>query len=471
MPRLVRELPRSWRTGVGLAAAVVLPMLSALALVPLRGRLNLVSDALLFLLGTVIVAFIGGLVPALVSAVASLALLNYYFTPPLHTWFIEDANNALALAVFVSVAVLVSSAVDLALRRSDQAARAAAESRTLAQLATGALGSDHAVSDMLERLREHIGLDAVVLEELAEGGWVVVAGSGDTPYGGPGPDAVMPATDAERLLLFGPEVRPRDRRLVRAFAAQVAASRERIRLHEQAKSNEALAEVNKMRTALLAAVGHDLRTPLAGAKAAVSGLLSGDVTLTDEDRRELLTGADSSLDKLAGLIANLLDMSRLQAGAMSVQLVPVEIEDVVAATLGELGPDGHRVLVDLPPGLPAVAADPGLLDRVLANVLANAVRYSPKGRPPTCTACDGDGRVRLSIVDHGPGIPEPRRGQVFQPFQRLGDTDNTTGLGLGLALSRGLTEAMGGRLDLETTPGGGVTMVLTLPVHRGEGDA
>jgi two-component system sensor histidine kinase KdpD len=147
---------------------------------------------------------------------------------------------------------------------------------------------------------------------------------------------------------------------------------------------------------------------------------------------------------------------------MSMHVQPTAVDEVVARALDDLGPEGRQVLVDVPEDLPPVLADPGLLERVLANVVANAVRYSPAGRAPALQASRLGGRVEIRVVDTGPGIPADARDRVFLPFQRLGDTDNTNGIGLGLALSRGLSEAMGGRLDPEETPGGGLTMVLTL---------
>jgi two-component system sensor histidine kinase KdpD len=218
-----------------------------------------------------------------------------------------------------------------------------------------------------------------------------------------------------------------------------------------------------MRTALLTAVSHDLRTPLASAKAAVTSLRSRDIRWTDEDRDELLATADESLDRLARLVNNLLDMSRLQAGALSVFPRPAGLEEIVARALDDLGPPGHDVVVDIPDSLPEVLVDPAILDRVIVNLTSNAIRYSPAGQPPLLTASALGDHVELRIADRGPGIPAPERESMFVPFQRLGDTDNTTGVGLGLALSRGLTEAMGGTLEPEETPGGGLTMVVSLP--------
>jgi two-component system, OmpR family, sensor histidine kinase KdpD len=206
----------------------------------------------------------------------------------------------------------------------------------------------------------------------------------------------------------------------------------------------------------------------------VTSLRSHDVQWANEDRDELLATADESLDRLAHLVDNLLDMSRLQAGALSVFPRPADLEEIVSRSLDDLGPSARDVMLEIPADLPEVQVDPGILERVIANVTANALRYSPGGSPPLLTASALGDRVELRIIDRGPGIPEADRNRVFVPFQRLGDTDNTTGVGLGLALSRGLTEAMGGTLEPEDTPGGGLTMAISLPAapapaHAGDG--
>ena len=452
----------------GYALAVVFPPLLTLSLTPFRGELNLVSDMLLFLLMTVVVSLVGGLAPALIAAVAGSMLLNYYFTPPLYTLSIQETNNTLALVVFILVATLVSSVVDLAARRTRQAARAAAESRTLANLAGSVLGGEDALVGMLERVRETFGLTSATLLEKADNQWQALASAGP-PCTRPGEaESDVPAGDGLILALRGRLLQAEDQRLVGAFAAQVAVVLDRIRLSQAAAEAEPLAEANKVRTALLAAVGHDLRTPLAAAKAAVSSLLSWDIDLAAEDRRELLLAADTSLDRLAALVDNLLDMSRLQAGAMSIDVQPTAVDEVMARALDDRGEDGRRVVVEPADDLPLVQADPGLLERVLANVVANALRYSPADAPPHLTSSRLGDRVEVRVVDRGPGIPPEHWDRVFLPFQRLGDTDNTTGVGLGLALARGLTEAMGGTLEPEETPGGGLTMVVSLRAVPGD---
>jgi two-component system sensor histidine kinase KdpD len=259
-------------------------------------------------------------------------------------------------------------------------------------------------------------------------------------------------------------VRDPDRRLLTAFAAQAAVVHEHAELSDAAAHAAVVAEADRTRAALLAAVSHDLRSPLASAEASVTSLRSDRVEWTDEARAELLETADESLDRLTKLIEDLLDMSRLEAGAMGVSLTPVALDELVPHVLDALGPDGGPVDVDVSETLPEAYADPVLLERVLVNLLGNAVRYSPAGRPPLLAASCHAGRVEIRVVDRGPGVPEERREHLFAPFQRLGDRDASAGVGLGLALSQGLTTAMGGTLTADDTPGGGLTMTVTLPL-------
>jgi two-component system sensor histidine kinase KdpD len=227
------------------------------------------------------------------------------------------------------------------------------------------------------------------------------------------------------------------------------------------------AEADRMRAALLVAVSHDLRSPLAAAAAAVSCLRSADLQLAAADQDELLATAEESLDLLSRLAATLLDATRLQAGARSVFPRPADLEEIIECSLAGLGPSGRSVRVDLSPGLPKVVADPPVMERVIANLTANALRYSPAGSPPLLTASARRGRIELRVIDCGPGVPEADRDRMFAPFQRLGDTDSTTGVGLGLAVSRSLTEAMRGTLQPAQTPGGGLTMTMSLPAASG----
>ena len=473
LPRARGGLTRR-RQLMGYLLAVALCPLLTLVLAGLRGQLNLISDVLAFLVAVIVVALVGGFVPAILVAIAGSLLLNYYFTPPLHLWTIAEANNALALGVFVVVALLVSSVVDRAARRTRQAARASAESELLVTTAGNVLRGQRALEALLDRVREAFGMASVTLLECgtipgtaAHGpttGWHAVAHSGEPPVARPSDaDAEVPVAETLVLALRGRSLPATDRRVLGAFAAYAAVALEQQRLAAEAAEARPIAEADRMRTALLAAVSHDLRTPLASAKAAVTSLRSHEVTWGQEDREELLATADESLDRLAHLVDNLLDMSRLQAGALSVFPRPAGLDDIVARALDDLGTPRAAVKVDIPDSLPEVRVDPAILERVIVNLAQNALRYSPAGTPPLLAASTLGDRVELRVVDRGPGIPRDQQDRMFVPFQRLGDTDNTTGVGLGLALSRGLTEAMGGTLDPEETPGGGLTMTLSLP--------
>ena len=463
--------PRRQIAGYVLAAALA-PLVTVI-LANMRTSLNLTSDVLAYLLAVIAVAVTGGFVPALLEAIVASLLLNYYFTPPIHEWTIAEANNALALGVFVAVALIVSWVVDIAARRTKQAARANAESELLVTTAGSILRGQGALDALLDQTREAFGMRSASLLECRGRGptadWAVVASAGDDPVRRPDDaDVDVPITDTLSLALAGRPLPAGDRRVLGAFAAYAGVALDQQRLAAQAEAAKPLAAADRMRTALLAAVSHDLRTPLASAKAAVTSLRSPDVRWDAADTEELLATADESLDRLTHLVENLLDMSRLQAGALSLFPRPSGLDEIVARALDNLDPLGRDITVEIPESLPAVYADPAILERVVVNLTENALRYSPAGKPPLITASSLGDRVELRVVDRGPGIPEEDRERMFVPFQRLGDTDNTTGVGLGLALSRGLTEAMGGTLTAEDTPGGGLTMTVSLPVAAGD---
>jgi two-component system, OmpR family, sensor histidine kinase KdpD len=475
LPSLGGGLTRRRRAQGFIVAATLLPVLTAL-LALARGSLNLVSDVLVFQLAVVVVALVGGLWPAIAAAVVGSALLNYYFVPPLYTFTINDRNNVLALTVFVLVAVLVSIVVDTAARRTREAARLTAESELLATTAGSILRGDAALPALMERVREAFGMTSVTLLERSEGpgsaaAWDLVAWVGDRALLRPGDgDSQVPAGPRLTLVLAGRTLSVEDQRVLGAFAAQAGTALEQTRLAEAAAAVEPLAAADRLRTALLAAVGHDLRTPLSAATAAVTSLRGSDVEWTPAERDELLANADTALARLARLVDDLLDLSRLQAGGMTVASQGFGLGEVVALAVDELGTEGHRVRAEIPEDLPEVLADPALVRRVVANLVANALRHA-KDTAPTVTASALGDVVELRVVDRGRGIPEADRERVFAPFQRLGDVDNSTGVGLGLALSRGLVEAMGGSIVPEDTPGGGLTMVVTLPAVGGDAAA
>ncbi|GAB6901656.1 sensor histidine kinase KdpD [Kineosporia succinea] len=466
-------LSRDRRLAGLFVATVGTAALTAL-LIRLRDRVSLDSDVLLYLAAVVIVALVGGLWPALVAVVLGTFLLNFFFAPPLHGVTIASGENVLALVVFLVVAMAVSATVDRAARRTREAAAARAEAETLSTLAGSVLRGAEPLPALLTQLRETFQFGGATLLQLRPDAapspdrqhdpdaWRVVASVG-RPLGAPGEgDAEVRVGEEVSLVLCGHPLAAEDRRVVQAFAHQAVVAMRQQQLSEEAAAAGPLAEVDRMRTALLSAVSHDLRTPLASAKAAVGGLRAPGVTFSAGDREELLASVEESLDRLTRLVDNLLDMSRLQAGALGVHPQPTSIAETVSMALDELGPDGRDVEVHLPEEFLEVTGDPVLIERVLVNLLRNAVRHSPPGSPPMIVVGAHAGEVETRVIDRGPGIPAQMWDDVFLPFQRLGDRDNGTGVGLGLALSRGLAEAMGGSLTPDTTPGGGLTMILTL---------
>ncbi|KUO17635.1 sensor histidine kinase [Streptomyces dysideae] len=468
-----------WLLGVGGPAVLTL------LLTHVDANLGLANNMLLFLSCTVAAALIGGLLPALASATVGSALLNWFFTEPYRTWIIADARNIVAIAVFFAVAVSVASVVDLAARRTHQAARLRAESEILSFLAGNVLRGETSLEELLERVRETFGMEsAAMLERESDVDPWTCAGRVGT--GGPvarpeDADVDMPVGDHMALAMTGRVLPAEDRRVLAAFAAQAAVVLDRRRLREEAGQAKELAEGNRIRTALLAAVSHDLRTPLAGIKAAVSSLRSEDVAWSEEDQAELLEGIEEGADRLDHLVGNLLDMSRLQTGTVTPLFREIDLDEVVPMALGGVPEDS--VELDIPETLPMVAVDPGLLERSVANLVENAVKYSPDGRTVLVAASAMADRVEVRVVDRGPGVPDEAKERIFAPFQRYGDAPRGAGVGLGLAVARGFAEAMGGTLNAEDTPGGGLTMVLTLraagpgagevpgarePLHTGE---
>ncbi len=458
-----------WGWLVGIAGPVLLTLL----LKGVAPDVGLANDMLLFLALTVAAALAGGLLPALASAAFGSLLLNYYFTPPLHGLTVADADNIVAIVIFVGVAVSVASVVDLAARRTHQAARLRAESEILSLLAGSVLRGETTLEALLDRVRETFNMDSVALLERESdvAPWTCTGSVGNAPPPVRPDDADVDVPVGERmaLALTGRVLPAEDRRVLSAFAAQSAVVLDRQRLVGEAAQARELAEGNRIRTALLAAVSHDLRTPLAGIKAAVTSLRSSDVDWSEEDQAELLAGIEEGADRLDNLVGNLLDMSRLQTGTITPLIREIDLDEVVPMALGGLPDDS--VELDVPEDLPMVAVDAGLLERAVANIVENAVKYSPEGRRVLISASAIADRVEMRVVDRGPGVPDEAKDRIFAPFQRHGDAPRGTGVGLGLAVARGFAEAMGGTLAAEDTPGGGFTMVLTLRSAAGHSPA
>ncbi|MCT9869297.1 sensor histidine kinase [Paenarthrobacter aurescens] len=478
------------RVVTGLVLALLLPPAVELLVTVLDFR-NFAMIMLLQLAVAVAVAAIGGLWPAVVAAVLGSFLLNYFSADPVGSLSIADPTTLFTLVVFLAVACGVALAVGLASRRAQEAARSGAEATALSELALRILSSDGSLETFLEKVRGNLGMEAVtLLGSVAPGAsalpgaapaWQVLASAG------PNPPVTHAAADHAAvvdphytLLLRGGPLSPQRQRLLAAFGAFVVAVRERQQLVKSRRDNVRLSEGNKMRTSILRAVSHDLRTPLAGIKLAVSSLRQEDVEFPPDVERELLETIEEYADRLDHLVDNLLDMSRITADAVNPLLTGIVWAEVLPQALRGVPPEHLRN--ELPANLPPVQADAGMLERVVANIVENAVKYAPDS-DVVLTARAGAGITvgdrpasELRIVDHGRGMGQEEVLTMFQPFQRFGDStapapggahSTSGGIGLGLAVAKGFSEAMGGSLAAEPTPGGGLTMVVTLPLWTG----
>ncbi|WP_062984703.1 sensor histidine kinase [Nocardia anaemiae] len=458
-----RQPIRAW------LAAVLVPAAVSVICSFLDGYLELGGLSAVFFIGVVAVALLGGIVPAALSALLSGMLLNWFFVEPRYSLTIAEPDSFITVVVLLIVAVAVAALVDVAAKQSRQARRASQQAELLTLFAGAVLhGAD--LPNLLEQVRETYGLRAVSMQC---GDEVIAAVGTNPPQRASEAETAIQAGDATSwLLLAGRPLAATDRPVLNAVANQAAGLVRQSRLAEEASAAAALLEADRLRRALLSAVSHDLRTPLAGAKAAVSSLRSDDIEFSPEDTVELLETIEESVDQLTALVGNLLDSSRLAVGVVQPQFRRVYMDEVVHQALVSVGMGARglrraamdRVKVEV--GEVSVRADSGLLERVLANLIDNALRHSTRDTPVRVTAeHDGD-RVSIAVIDVGPGVPPGTEEQLFEPFQRLGDRDNTTGVGLGLSVVRGFVEAMGGTVHAEPTPGGGLTMIVDLPADE-----
>jgi two-component system sensor histidine kinase KdpD len=410
---------------------------------------SLSFEAMVFLTFVVGCALLGGRWPAVVAALLAGFSLNYWFTEPLHELRIASAENVATIVIFLVVAVAVSTLVDAAARRTHQARVARAEADNLALLNRSALLDDD-LPRLLAILADLFGFESASLDGPA------------TVRDG----ARFALPDGWALTVRGREPDDAERRVLAAFAGHLGLLRSRAELARQADAARELELGNRVRTALLAAVSHDVRTPLSALKVAVSTLRTPGVQWADADREELLATAEDATDRLIGIVADLLDMTRLQSGGIRLSLEDVALDDLVArAAAGERG-----VSVVVPDGLRTARVDVGLTDRVLANLTANALRHGG-GSPVELVAARVGHRLEVRVVDHGPGVPGELKERMFAPFERVGANPRGEGVGLGLTVAQGLAEAQGSTISAEDTPGGGLTMVVSLPTSPVEAEA
>ncbi|OXM99571.1 ATP-binding protein [Bifidobacterium vansinderenii] len=470
--RGLRILPQH-RQSLGLGRRIVGLMFSLVSVLGVSWLLSMFSsiqsaqrDALILQLLVVLSAVIGGLVPATVAAVLSGLALDFLYTVPVGTLHVLRVSDVVTIILYVVVGLIVAIVVDNASARARQAQRARAESEMLASVAGAVLRSDDPLRAIVHRTREAFGFDCV---RILDRGRVIVSDgeplmSSSIADDGGDHDTISLSKDGPSLELYGHTVEAGDQRMLMAILSQIQTVIEHNDLERKASEVEPLAAAEKIRTALLNAVSHDLRRPLASATTAVSGLQRMGDKVSEQDRQELLGVASNGLKQLTDLVTDLLDVSRLREGALPLSLVATDVVESIMPLFDELDIGPWKVDLDIAPNLPAVVADPSLLRRALSNVLVNALRFTPGDKRVRIAASTFNGVVEIRIVDQGPGVPDDRKQDIFVPFHRLGDTDNTTGLGLGMALSKGFVESMGGTIEPEDTPGGGLTMVISLRV-------
>lgn len=469
-----RGLSRS-RVAAGLVLALLLP--PALQAVLGATNANLTTASLAQLTGGVLVAIVGGIWPALVAAAWSALLLNYFMTDPRGTFVISEPQVLVDLVFFVVVSGAVALIVDVSARRSAVARQAGAEAAALSELALVAVASEDPIRGLLEQAKQVLGMEGVALfvrrphpADSSGADWVLAESTGHAPSSPREADVVQQVNPGTLLVLTGHRLSAAEHRLLGAFSAQVTAAQARQQLAASDRENKRLARDNRMRTSILRAVSHDLRTPLAGIKLSVESLLHAGARLTAGERRELLTTTEGYADRLALLVENLLDMSRISSDAVRVLVEPTEWEDVLAGALR--GVPADTVDIDIAPRLRPIAADRGLLERVIANVAENAARHAPGSRirltARNAAGADGTRLGELRVADSGSAPLPVDLEELFRAFQRDTDSGAGAGVGLGLAVARGLTEAMHGSLHAERTEGGGLTMVLRMPVAEAE---
>jgi two-component system, OmpR family, sensor histidine kinase KdpD len=445
-----------------LIGALVLGALT-IGLVANRDVLSVPTSLALYLLAVVGITAIGGRWPGITSALFAPLLANWYLIPPFHTFRINDGENILELVVFVSAATIVSAFISVASRRSSEAEHAWREASTLAALSESS--ATDPLDGIITLLSQTFGLSGVsVLKTDHEQTEVVTSVGTSAPTTAHTADFTSDIAPGISLAINGPALTATDHRLLSAFVGQLSKALEQRELRHIAMEANALAKADELRTAILRAVSHDLRSPLASIKASVSSLRQTDIDWPQDVREDFLAAIESDTDRLTGIITNLLDLSRIEAGVLRPVLRNVSLEEILPAAAQGL--DAQRITLDVPLDLPEIESDPALLERALANLMGNALTWSPADKPIIVQAHERDNFVQIHVIDYGIGIPQNQRQTVVQPFHRLNDNTSSGGLGLGLAIADRLIASMNGRLELRDTPGGGLTAVVIIPSAR-----
>jgi len=466
-------------------------------------RLEPVNLTTLNLLVVVIVAYYWGRGPAILAAWLSAATFYLAVAPRLTVRGVVSPQFLLTLTGLLVVGLVIGTLTSR-IREQAQAARAREASTAALYALSRDLAAASSMEEILNAVTRHIS--SVFSRQVAiflpgEGKLEMVVQSGDFPFtdneravatwvfahgepAGRGTET-LPAAKARYLPLktaqgirgvLGvlpaadtlPALGPEQRHLMEAFASQAAVAIERAQLAAEARRTQVLQETERLQSALLNSISHDLRTPLAAVTGALSTLVENGNALDDATRRELLETAREAAQRLNRLVGDLLDMTRLQGGALRLRKAPADIQDLIGTSLSQLGDavTGRKIEVDVAPNIPLVSVDFALITRVLANIVENAVKYSPPETAITIRARSVGGNLEIMVADRGPGVPESNLGQMSGKFQR-GRTGANNGTGLGLAICRGFVEAHGGHITVENRPGGGLTVFFTLPLDGG----
>ena len=445
-----------------LAAVLAIILLPLLSYVMLDSIITIDNSVVLplYMLLTVIISAIGGAYVGVSCAFTASLIINWFFTPPVHTFTITETENIVSLFVFLFIAGVISILVDIAARRSYQAKRAHSEAETLARFAAVMLEPEP-IYRLLEFLCETFEMKSAAIKRKIDNEFVTEFSYGDEIARSTQSDLTLEIDELTEIIFVGDGASSVDQRVASAFCAQLSIVLNTRRDATQAK---AISQTNDLRAALLQSVSHDLRTPLSSIKASVSSLRQKDVKFSEEDSSEFLATIEEETDRLNRLVGNLLDMSRLNAEVVLPTLRPSALEEIIPLAIGSVG--NPKIKINLPEDLPLVMVDPAMLERAIANLIDNAAKWSPKDNPPIVDASVVGENIHLRVIDHGKGIDIKNRETVFQPFQRLTDAPNDNGTGLGLAVALGFVRACNGRLWVDDTPGGGTTMTIELSANE-----
>jgi two-component system sensor histidine kinase KdpD len=488
LARLSTQRPR--RQAAGYALAILGTIALTLSLLPYRNDITPLSKGFGFLAVVVLAAAVGGLGPGIVASLIGFLTFNFFFLPPYETFVIGRGEYVVVLFVFLGLSILISALLARATERAGAAESREEEMRTLQALGAelvAAVPGPESYRSVLGRLLELFGFSAGALyvqdsqsRELREQVTVGAAPGDLTPRSGPSarghaPERLPLSVGGRNLGLFVLQsdrspLSPPESRVLRAFCDQFALVLERDRLLRAATEAEVYRQSDQVRRSLLAAVSHDLRSPLAAIKASVTDLLGEDTTHGPEYSKEALESINKETDRLASLIANLLDMSRIEGGMLRARIQGVDLREVLSACIDRVRSQWPHLIVraNVADEASVVRADPVFLERVVTNLLDNAAKAALEspGDQIEVEARRADGAVTVRTVDHGKGLPEGIREQLFYPFYQVAERHPRLGTGLGLAISKGFLNLMDGQIWIEETPGGGATFAFSLPIGR-----